>query len=94
MAGPAGIPYRTLQRWVAQYRLFGLAALARKRRDDRGQRRVVSAKRKEVVEGLARQKPPLPLAAVFRQVQRWSKDLGEKGPSYGSRFQHRPRFGS
>jgi transposase InsO family protein len=82
----AGIPYRTVQRWVAQYRLFGLAALARKRREDRGERRVVSAKLKEVIEGLALQKPPLPLAALFRQVQRLSKDLGEKAPSYGTVF--------
>ncbi len=30
------MPYRTAQRWVAQYRLFGLAALARKKRQNRG----------------------------------------------------------
>jgi putative transposase len=28
VAYAAGVPYRTAQRWVAQYRLFGLAALA------------------------------------------------------------------
>ena len=44
VACQAGIPYRPLQRWVSQYRLFGLVALARKRREDRGERRVVSAK--------------------------------------------------
>jgi putative transposase len=86
VAYAAGVPYRTAQRWVAQYRLFGLAALARKRREDRGGRRVVSAKLKEVIEGLALQKPPLPLAALFRQVQRLSKDLGENAPSYGTVF--------
>jgi putative transposase len=86
VAHAAGVPYRTAQRWVAQYRLFGLAALARKRREDRGGRRVVSAKLKEVIEGLALQKPPLPLAALFRQVQRLSKDLGENAPSYGTVF--------
>ncbi|MGC9950156.1 MAG: Mu transposase C-terminal domain-containing protein [Bryobacteraceae bacterium] len=86
VADAAGVPYRTAQRWVAQYRLFGLAALARKRREDRGERRVVSAKLKKVIEGLALQKPPLPLAALFRQVQRLSKDLGEKAPSYGTVF--------
>jgi hypothetical protein len=68
------------------YRLFGLAALVRKGREDRGERRVVSAKLKEVIEGLALQKPPLPLAALFRHVQRLSKDLGEKAPSYGTVF--------
>lgn len=86
VADAAGVPYRTAQRWVAQYRLFGLVALARKRREDRGGRRVVSAKLKEVIEGLALQKPPLPLSALFRQVQRLSKDMGEKAPSYGTVF--------
>jgi putative transposase len=60
--------YRTAQRWVAQYRLFGLAALARKKREDQGERRAVSTKMKEVVEGLALQKPPLPVGALYRQV--------------------------
>jgi putative transposase len=86
VARQAGIPYRTLQRWVSQYRLFGLVALARKRREDRGERRVVSSKIKEIIEGFALQKPPLPLAALFRKVQRLSKDLGEKAPSYGTVF--------
>jgi putative transposase len=71
VARAAGIPYRTAHRWVAQYRLFGLAALTRKRREDRGERRAVSAKLKEVIEGLALQKPPLPIAALYRQVQRF-----------------------
>jgi len=44
VARAAGIPYRTAQRWVARYRRFGLAALARKQREDRGGRRAVSAK--------------------------------------------------
>ena len=86
VARAAGIPYRTAQRWVAQYRLFGLAALARKKREDQGERRAVSTKMKEVVEGLALQKPPLPVAALYRQVVRFSKDLGEKAPSYGTVF--------
>ena len=86
VARAAGIPYRTAQRWVAQYRLFGLTALARKKREDQGERRAVSTKMKEVVEGLALQKPPLPVAALYRQVVRFSKDLGEKAPSYGTVF--------
>ena len=86
VAHAAGVPHRTVQRWVAQYRLYGLVAVARKRREDRGERRAVSAKLKEVIEGLALQKPPLPLAALFRQVQRLSMDLGEKAPSYGTVF--------
>ena len=30
IATETGVPYRTLQRWVAQYRKFGLVALARR----------------------------------------------------------------
>jgi putative transposase len=86
VARAAGIPYRTAHRWVAQYRLFGMAALTRKKREDRGGRRAVSAKLKEVIEGLALQKPPLPIAALYRQVQRFSQDLGEEIPSYGTVF--------
>jgi putative transposase len=40
-----------------------LAALVRKPRDDRGARRAVSATIKDVIEGLALQRPPLPIAA-------------------------------
>ena len=76
VADAAGVPYRTAQRWVAQYRLFGLAALARKRREDRGERRVVSAKLKQVIEGVALQKPPLPLAALFPEGAAVVQGLG------------------
>jgi putative transposase len=37
---------------------------------------------KAAVEGLALQKPPLPIAAQHRQGQRLTKDLGEEAPSY------------
>jgi putative transposase len=82
----AGIAYRTAHRWAAQYRLFGLVALARKKREDRGVRRAVSVKLKQAIEGLALQKPPLPVAALYRQVRRLSQDLGEKTPSSGTVF--------
>lgn len=78
----AGLPYRTAHRWVTQYRRFGLAALARRARDDRGERRAVSQKIKDAIEGLALQKPPLPVAALYRQVRRLSQDIGEPAPSY------------
>jgi putative transposase len=78
----AGIPYRTAQRWATRYQQFGLAALARKRRADTGERRAVSVKIREVIEGLALQKPSLPIAALYRQVQRYAQDLTEKVPSY------------
>ena len=86
VACAAGIPYRTAHRLVSEYRRIGLAALVRRKRADRGERRVVSAKLKEAIEGLALQKPPLPIAALYRQVLRFSKDVGEKAPSYGTVF--------
>ena len=78
----AGILFRTAQRWVALYRQFGLAALARKKRTDIGQHREISAKLKEAIEGIALQKPPLPVATICRQARRLAKDLGEEPPSY------------
>ena len=42
IARKARIPYRTIHRWLTRYRWFGLAALARKAREDRGKRRALS----------------------------------------------------
>src|ERR1019366_565481 len=64
IAEAAGIPFRTAQRWVSQYGRFGLAALARRKRADSGERRAASPKIKQAIEGLALQKPPLPIAAL------------------------------
>ncbi len=86
VAREAGIPYRTAQRWVAQYRRFGLAALSREKREDRGERRAVSTRLKEIIEGLALQKPPIPTAALRRQVVRFCKERNETAPSYGTVF--------
>jgi putative transposase len=70
-------------RWVARYQQFGLGALVRKRRADTGARRAISAKLTEVIEGLALQKPPLPIAALSRQARRSAKDWGEPAPPTG-----------
>src|SRR5437016_336308 len=72
------VPFRTAQRWVSLYRQFGLAGLARKTRTDNGQHREISAKLKEAIEGIALQKPPLPVTAICRHVQRLAQDLGEE----------------
>lgn len=82
VASAAGIPFRTAQRWVSAYRRYGLGALVRKRRSDTGQHREVSVKLKGAIEGLALQKPPLPIAAVCRQAQELARTLGEEPPSY------------
>jgi len=71
VAAAAGIPFRSAQRWVAwQYRQFGLAALARKKRTDTGQHREISTSLKEAIEGIALQKPPLPVATIYRMKER------------------------
>src|ERR1017187_8538261 len=82
VAAAAGSPFRTAQRWVSLYRRFGLAALARRKRTDTGEHREISAKLKEAIEGIALQKPPLPVAAICRQARRLAQDLGEELPSY------------
>jgi len=82
VAAAAGIPFRTAQRWVSLYRQFGLAALARRKRTDTGEHREISAKLKEAIEGIALQKPPLPVATICRQARRLAQDLGEESPSY------------
>lgn len=46
----------------------------------------VSDKLKNAIEGLALQKPPLPVTALYRQVLKLSRDRGEKPPSYGTVF--------
>ena len=55
-------------------RRFGWAALAGKKGADRGERRVVPAKLKEAGEGLALQKPPLPIAALYRQALKFPQE--------------------
>ena len=82
VADGAGVSFRTLQRWVAQYRRSGLAALARKSRADRGERRAVSAKIREAIEELALERPPLPITSVYRQVREFAQLTGEPPPSY------------
>jgi putative transposase len=82
VAVDAGIPFRTAQRWVSHYRAFGLAALARKSRDDRGARRVVSSKLLALIEGLALERPPLPITSIHRQVRAFAGAAGEATPSY------------
>jgi putative transposase len=82
VAAAADISFRTAQRWVAQYQQFGLAALVRRKRADIGERRAVSEALRKAIEGLALQTPPLPIAALHRQVRQMAKDLGEHPPTY------------
>ena len=81
-AAGSGVSFRTLQRWVAQYRKDGLSSLVRKPRADRGERRAVSARIREVIEGLALEKSPLPVTSIHRQVCKFAEKIGEPFPSY------------
>ena len=75
------VSFRTLQRWVARYKRGGLAGLVRKGRIDSGERRSVTPRLCEVIEGLALEKPPLPLTSVHRQAKQFALLLGEPAPS-------------
>jgi putative transposase len=65
-----------------QYRKYGLIGLTRGEREDSGSRRALSPNLREVVEALALQKPPLPIAALHRQIARIAKERGEPVPNY------------
>jgi putative transposase len=82
IARTTNIPYRTMHRWLTRYRRFGLAALARKAREDRGKRRTLSPRFLEVAEALALEVPPLPIAAIYRRICQIAKDTGKSAPSY------------
>jgi putative transposase len=77
------LPLRTVQRWVRQYRRFGLVGLARKARTDRGARRGLPAELIQLVEGLALQKPRRSVAALHRRLLRVAVEQGWPQPSYG-----------
>jgi putative transposase len=76
------VSFRTLQRWVAGYKREGLAGLVRKGRIDSGERRTVTPRLCEAIEGLALEKPPLPLISVYRQAKQFAHLVGEPAPSY------------
>jgi putative transposase len=84
VAADASLSFRTAQRWVSKYQKLGLAALVRKSREDRGGRRVVSPKIKAAIEGLALERPPLPIRSIFRQVRAFAQATGEPMPGYGT----------
>jgi putative transposase len=77
-----GIGYRTAQRWKMRYHKYGLAGLARDDRSDRGWLRAITPELKEILEALALQKPPVPIAALHRQLCKIAKPRGVNTPTY------------
>ena len=82
LAAEQGLALRTARRWVRQYRLHGLAGLARKPRTDRGDHRRLTQELQLLVEGLALQRPPPTVAFVHRQVAVVAAAHGWPVPSY------------
>jgi putative transposase len=82
IAREARLSYRTLQYWLERYRTYGLVGLVHKPRTDRGRRRKLSAALQEVIEGLALQKPPLPIRVVCNRARLAAERLGEEAPGY------------
>jgi transposase len=83
VAAQSGIPYRTLQRWLARYRADGLAGLGRAARADRGRSRFPEPLRL-LVEGLPLRTPVPSAAQVHRQVTAVAEREGWPVPSYSA----------
>ena len=82
VAREAGVPLRTLQRWLARYHTAGLAGLARKARSDQGQRRL-PMELVGLIEGLALRRPVPTIATVHRRAGEVAAANGWPVPSYG-----------
>ena len=77
-----GIPLRTVQRWLAQYRREGFTRLARRRRRDRGHPHGLPPALTQMIEGLALRTPPPTVALVHRQVRDIALRQGWPVPNY------------
>ncbi len=75
---------RTLRRWVQHYRAQGLSGLIHKSRKDKGEKRAVTGKLQQLIEGLALQKPRRTMATIHREVTRITKEQGGTPPSYST----------
>jgi len=83
IAQEQAVTLRTLQRWLARYRVDGLTGLVRHRRADRSQRRM-DLQLQRLIEGLALQKTKLSAAAIHRQVVDVAAAHGWAVPSYST----------
>jgi putative transposase len=77
-----GIPLRTAQRGLAQYRREGFARLARRQRSDRGHPHGLPPELTQMIEGLALRKPPPTVALVHRQGRDVALRHGWPVPNY------------
>jgi len=82
VAKEAGLPLRTIQRWVSRYQRLGLVGLVRGGRADQGKRRRITVELRDLAEGLALQRPPLGPSAIHREVCRVAHATGQTSPGY------------
>lgn len=73
---------KTLQRWMDRFRSNGLAGLARRRRADQGQRRVVSADLQRTIEALYLENRYRSVRTVYRLAAAYATEQGLRAPSY------------
>jgi putative transposase len=83
VARTAGVPLRSVQRWLARYRAAGLVGLARAQRSDTGQRKL-PVELVQVIEGMALRTPRPSIAAIHRRMTALATQHHWTPPSYGS----------
>ncbi|MEO8855147.1 MAG: Mu transposase C-terminal domain-containing protein [Ginsengibacter sp.] len=76
------VPVRTIRYWVKQFTEKGVKGLERKSRSDNGSSKLLTDELIELTQGLALQKPPLPISAIHRRIVLLSKRKNLKSPSY------------
>ena len=82
-ARDAGVPLRSVQRWLARYRASGLVGLARMKRSDTGNRKL-PAELVDLIEGMALRKPRPSVATIHRRMTALAAKRKWTPPSYGS----------
>lgn len=76
--------YRTLCRWILQYRQKGIAGLIDKKRNDCGQHRIVKDNMQLFIEGLALKKPKMSVASIYRKTLEISEEKNWRKPAYST----------
>ena len=82
-AAAAGVPVRTAERWLARYRVGGVAALARQPRSDAGSH-TLPAELVRLIQGLALRRPRPSVATVARWSAMAADKHGWPAPSYST----------
>ena len=82
-ARDAGVPIRTVERWLTRYRRDGLAGLTRGIRGDAGTHRL-PPDLVTLIEGMGLKKPRSSAALIHRRVAKVAEAKGWPSPSYGT----------